>query len=150
MLDGGQLGTRAFLPRCSDEPLKNALTAWLDGFNKTEGTRERADEAIAAVARVAPGSDDEDCRYLWQNREHFVKKLREGEGVLPMFLGTHAPRLDDKGRLILPARFREELAGGVILIRGQERCLYVFTTAEFERMYAQHYEIERASCRERV
>ena len=54
-----------------------------------------------------------------------------------MFLGTHAPRLDDKGRLILPARFREELAGGVILTRGQERCLYVFTTAEFERMYAQ-------------
>ena len=54
-----------------------------------------------------------------------------------MFLGTHAPRLDEKGRLILPARFREELAGGVILTRGQERCLYVFTTAEFERMYAQ-------------
>ena len=26
------------------------------------------------MARVAPGSDDEDCRYLWQNREHFVKK----------------------------------------------------------------------------
>ena len=65
---------RAFLPRCSDEPLKNALTAWLDGFNRTEGTRERADEAIAALARVAPGSSDEDCRYLWQNREHFVKK----------------------------------------------------------------------------
>ena len=54
-----------------------------------------------------------------------------------MFLGTHAPRLDEKSRLILPARFREELAGGVILTRGQERCLYVFTTAEFERMYAQ-------------
>lgn len=54
-----------------------------------------------------------------------------------MFLGTHTPRLDDKGRLILPARFREELAGGVILTRGQEHCLYVFTTAEFERMYAQ-------------
>ena len=29
-----------------------------------------------------------------------------------MFLGTHAPRLDEKGRLILPARFREELADG--------------------------------------
>ena len=54
-----------------------------------------------------------------------------------MFLGTHAPRLDEKSRLILPARFREERAGGVILTRGQERCLYVFTTAEFERMYAQ-------------
>lgn len=28
-----------------------------------------------------------------------------------MFLGTHTPRLDDKGRLILPAKFRDELAG---------------------------------------
>ena len=54
-----------------------------------------------------------------------------------MFLGTHAPRLAEKSRFILPARFREELADGVILTRGQERCLYVFTTAEFERMYAQ-------------
>ena len=54
-----------------------------------------------------------------------------------MFLGTHAPRLDQKGRLILPAKFRDELAGGVVLTRGQEHCLYVFTAAEFERMYAQ-------------
>ena len=27
-----------------------------------------------------------------------------------MFLGTHEPKLDEKGRLILPARFREDLA----------------------------------------
>ncbi|WP_026208510.1 division/cell wall cluster transcriptional repressor MraZ [Catelliglobosispora koreensis] len=51
-----------------------------------------------------------------------------------MFLGTHNPRLDEKGRLILPARFREELAGGVVITKGQERCLYVFTTAEFQRI----------------
>ncbi len=54
-----------------------------------------------------------------------------------MFLGTHAPRLDEKGRLILPAKFRDELAGGVVLTRGQEHCLYAFPVAEFERMYAQ-------------
>jgi len=54
-----------------------------------------------------------------------------------VFLGTHAPKLDEKGRLILPAKFREELAGGVVLTRGQEHCLYAFTAAEFERMYAQ-------------
>ncbi|GAB3862099.1 hypothetical protein GCM10029963_67700 [Micromonospora andamanensis] len=35
----------------------------------------------------------------------------KGRGVGPMFLGTHTPRLDDKGRLILPAKFRDELAG---------------------------------------
>ena len=51
-----------------------------------------------------------------------------------MFLGTHAPRLDDKGRLILPAKFREQLEAGVVVTRGQERCLYVFPMAEFQRV----------------
>jgi MraZ protein len=54
-----------------------------------------------------------------------------------MFLGTHSPRLDDKGRLILPAKFREQLEEGVVVTRGQERCLYVFPVAEFERLAVQ-------------
>lgn len=53
-----------------------------------------------------------------------------------MFLGTHAPRLDDKGRLFLPAKFRERLAEGLVITRGQERCLYVFPMDEFERIAA--------------
>lgn len=52
-----------------------------------------------------------------------------------MLLGTHTPKLDDKGRVILPAKFREELAGGIVVTRGQERCLYVFSTAEFEQVH---------------
>ena len=48
-----------------------------------------------------------------------------------MFLGTHAPKLDEKGRVILPAKFRAELAAGLVLTRGQENCLYVFSEAEF-------------------
>ena len=51
-----------------------------------------------------------------------------------MFLGTHAPRLDEKGRLILPAKYRDELAGGLVLTKGQERCLFVFPRAEFGRI----------------
>ena len=51
-----------------------------------------------------------------------------------MFLGTHTPRLDDKGRLFLPAKFRERLAGGLVITRGQERCLYVFPMDEFVRV----------------
>jgi MraZ protein len=54
-----------------------------------------------------------------------------------MFLGTHAPRLDEKGRLILPAKFREQLEKGVVVTRGQERCLYVFPAVEFERLAEQ-------------
>ena len=54
-----------------------------------------------------------------------------------MFLGTHQPRLDDKGRLILPAKFRDQLAEGVVITKGQERCLYVWPRAEFERWTAE-------------
>ena len=54
-----------------------------------------------------------------------------------MFLGTHSPRLDDKGRLILPAKFREQMEAGVVVTRGQEHCLYVFPAAEFERLAEQ-------------
>jgi MraZ protein len=42
-----------------------------------------------------------------------------------MFLGTYSPKLDEKGRIILPAKFRDELASGLVMTRGQERCVYV-------------------------
>ena len=51
-----------------------------------------------------------------------------------MFLGTHSPRLDEKGRLFLPAKFRDELAEGLVITKGQERCLYVWPMAEFRRV----------------
>ena len=51
-----------------------------------------------------------------------------------MFLGTYEPKLDDKGRVILPARFREDMEGGIILTRGQEHCIYAFPAQEFEQM----------------
>ena len=49
-----------------------------------------------------------------------------------MLLGTYEPKLDDKGRIILPAKFRDEFAGGLVLTRGQERCIYVFPRQTFE------------------
>ena len=57
-----------------------------------------------------------------------------------MFLGTHSPRLDDKGRLFLPAKFRERLATGLVVTRGQERCLYVFPMDEFVKVTQQMQE----------
>jgi MraZ protein len=51
-----------------------------------------------------------------------------------MFLGTHTPRLDEKGRLFLPAKFRDELAEGLVMTRGQERCLNVWPLAEFAQL----------------
>ena len=54
-----------------------------------------------------------------------------------MFLGTYEPKLDDKGRMFLPARFREDMQGGIVLTRGQEHCIYAFPVAEFESMTAE-------------
>jgi MraZ protein len=52
-----------------------------------------------------------------------------------VFLGTHAPKLDEKGRLILPAKFWDELSSGVVVTRGQERCLYLYSAREFENVH---------------
>jgi MraZ protein len=54
--------------------------------------------------------------------------------VSVVFLGTHTPRLDEKGRVILPAKFRDELQGGLVITRGQDRCLYVFPKAGFDQL----------------
>lgn len=51
-----------------------------------------------------------------------------------MFTGTYTPKLDDKGRLTLPAKYREELAGGLTITKGQDRSLTVYPKAEFERI----------------
>jgi MraZ protein len=49
-----------------------------------------------------------------------------------MFLGEFQHTVDDKGRIVLPARFRDELADGCVLTKGQENCVYVFTLEDWE------------------
>ncbi|HEU5434131.1 MAG TPA: division/cell wall cluster transcriptional repressor MraZ [Thermomicrobiales bacterium] len=46
-----------------------------------------------------------------------------------MFLGRHAHTLDAKGRLAIPARFRDALAEGLVLTRGIDRCLALYPMA---------------------
>lgn len=57
-----------------------------------------------------------------------------------MFLGHYTPRLDDKGRLILPARFRDVLkrigSDELVITPGQEGCLYVYPYEEFQEIHA--------------
>lgn len=50
-----------------------------------------------------------------------------------MFLGTHHLRMDEKGRIALPVRFRERLVDGLVMAKGQERCVAVFPQAYFDR-----------------
>ena len=49
-----------------------------------------------------------------------------------MFSGTFRPKLDDKGRLFLPAKFREAMGDGLVITRGQERSIDVRTRTDFE------------------
>lgn len=67
-----------------------------------------------------------------------------------MFLGTHHPKLDDKGRLTLPAKFREDLATGVVITKGQERSLVVWPAAEFAAYAERVREASRSDARARA
>ena len=50
-----------------------------------------------------------------------------------MFMGEYNHTLDAKGRLIVPARFREDLGDTFVVTKGMDGCLFVFTDAEWER-----------------
>lgn len=43
-----------------------------------------------------------------------------------MFIGEYSHNLDDKNRLSIPAKFRANLAGGCIVTRGLDHCLWVY------------------------
>ena len=57
---------------------------------------------------------------------------REVGELFKGFLGTYTPRMDDKGRVTLPARYRETFAPCVMIVRGQDHCLYLFTPDGFD------------------
>jgi MraZ protein len=71
---------------------------------------------------------------MWGKQESKGRHTKSQGRRRTVFLGTHSPRLDDKGRLFLPAKFRDRLASGLVVTRGQERCLYVFPMDEFVRV----------------
>ena len=51
-----------------------------------------------------------------------------------MFLGEYEYKVDSKGRLPLPTKFRQEFVGGLILTRGLEPCINVYKTEEFNKL----------------
>jgi MraZ protein len=57
-----------------------------------------------------------------------------------MLLGEYEHSLDDKNRLTLPAKFREAFAGGVVVARGMDECLVVYTRAGWEEFVAARLE----------
>ena len=55
-----------------------------------------------------------------------------------MFLGTFTPKIDEKGRLFLPAKFRDQFVDGLVVAPGQERCLNVWRRRDFEESMSRY------------
>lgn len=53
-----------------------------------------------------------------------------------MFIGEYSHNIDDKGRIALPTKFRQDLGRGAVVTRGLDNCLFLYTQAEWEKLAA--------------
>ena len=53
-------------------------------------------------------------------------------GAAAMFLGQYAHGIDETGRVIIPAKFREGVADGLVLTRGLEHCLSAYPLPQWQ------------------
>ena len=51
-----------------------------------------------------------------------------------MFMGEFRHNIDDKGRLIIPAKFRESLGSSFVITRGLDRCLFAYPPSEWTQL----------------
>ena len=51
-----------------------------------------------------------------------------------MFIGEYSHNLDDKGRLAIPAKFRNQIKKGAVVTRGLDNCLFLYTKTEWEKL----------------
>jgi len=51
-----------------------------------------------------------------------------------MFIGEYQHTVDEKGRLAVPSKFRDELRAGAVITRGLDSCLFLFTKAQWSTL----------------
>lgn len=51
-----------------------------------------------------------------------------------MFMGEYTHAIDDKGRLIIPSKFREQLGDQFVVTRGMDQCVFVYPRNEWEQL----------------
>lgn len=51
-----------------------------------------------------------------------------------MFIGEYQHNLDEKGRLAVPVKFRAKLSKGVVVTKGLDNCLFLYTMEEWEKL----------------
>ena len=79
-----------------------------------------------------------DCGAKWtkvEGRANARLSCIKGEIEL-MFLGEYTHAIDDKGRLTIPSKVREQLEAGAVITRGYEKYLLVYTAGDFARLTA--------------
>jgi transcriptional regulator MraZ len=67
-----------------------------------------------------------------------------------MLLGEFEHTIDEKNRLTLPSKFRQAFADGVVVTRGMDGCLYVWTPPDFQRLVGELRERDPLSRETRV
>ena len=58
----------------------------------------------------------------------------EESGEFQMLMGEYRHNIDDKKRLVIPSKFRSELGENFILTRGLDKCLFVYSKAEWNKI----------------
>ena len=67
-----------------------------------------------------------------------------------MFIGEYAHSLDLKGRMAIPAKFRKGLVSGAIITRGLDRCLFIFSKTEWEKLATKLIDLPLAQANSRA
>lgn len=62
-----------------------------------------------------------------------------------MFVGEYQHTVDDKGRVVMPAKYRDRLEAGLVVTKGQERCLFVFPEDRWQLEVEKIHRLPRTS-----
>ncbi|OGY62598.1 MAG: cell division/cell wall cluster transcriptional repressor MraZ [Candidatus Colwellbacteria bacterium RIFCSPLOWO2_12_FULL_46_17] len=67
-----------------------------------------------------------------------------------MFIGEFSHNVDEKGRVAIPSKFRSKISGGAIITRGLDKCLFVFTKTDWEKLAGKLIELPLAQANSRA
>lgn len=57
-----------------------------------------------------------------------------GKWVIIMFMGEYHHSIDEKGRVVIPTKFRLELKDNFVIAKGLEKCLYIYSNDEWNKI----------------
>jgi len=67
-----------------------------------------------------------------------------------VFIGEYQYNIDDKNRLLIPTRFRPELADGAVVTRGLDNCLFIYTPSEWLKLSTKLAELPLGQAKSRA